>query len=291
MAYRMISYGYGIEHGNIVIIPSEAEIVREIFNDYLGGKILKEIALDLLERGVVFFDGKSNWNKNTVVRIIQNRKYIGENDYPAIIANDIFDKVNSQKEAKGHKKEKQPEIIEYLKGIVYCGDCGRRLHRRVTWGIREKWYCENVCKCEKYIDDKFIFNGTMRVLCAVRDNSQLLYVNEEKPTYKKTQEIMRCTNDISRYMNERMPSFNAGKKLIMECASLKFSACNYNSKDTVAEYISARLKQTQDYLQKDFLQKVIERIIVKADGKIAARFIGGVEVAESYIGDSCGSAS
>ncbi len=291
MANRMISYGYGIENGKITVIPSEAEIVREIFNAYLSGKILKEIAIDLSGRGIVFFEGKSNWNKNTVVRIIQNEKYIGEKNYPAIIDREIFEKANSQKDAKGHKKEKQPEIIEYLKGIAYCGECGDLLHRRVTWGIREKWYCESGCKCEKYIDDKFIFDGVMRVLSAVRDNSQLLYANEEKPTYTKTQEIMRQTNEIGRYMNERTPSFNAGKKLILECAALKFSACGYSGKSAVAEYIVERLKNEKDYLKKDFLQKIIERIIVKADGGIAVRFIGGMEVTENDLGGANASAS
>ena len=291
MANRMISYGYGIENGMIVIIPSEAEVVKEIFNAYLNGKILKEIAIDLSERGVIFFEGRSEWNKNTVVRIIQNNKYIGENNYPAIIDSETFEKVNSQKEAKGHKKEKQPEIIEYLKGVVYCGECSRLLHRRVTWGIREKWYCEGGCKCEKYIDDNFIFCGVRKVLCAVKDNSQLLNASEDKPTYIKTQEIMRYMNEIGRYINERTPNFNTGKKLIMECASLKFAACRYNSKNTVAEYIAEQLTQEQEYLQKGFLRKIIERIIVKADGNIVVRFIGGVEGSENGIGGNCGSAS
>lgn len=291
MANRMISYGYGIENGVVVVIPSEAEIVNEIFNAYLNGKILKEIAIDLSERGIIFFEGRSDWNKNTIVRIIQNRKYIGESNYPAIIDSDTFEKVNSQKEAKGHKKEKQPEIIEYLKGVVYCGECGKLLHRRVTWGIREKWYCEGGCKCEKYIDDNFIFCGVRQVLCAVKDNPTLLCESDQKPTYTKTQEIMRYTNEIGRYINERQPSFNTGKKLIMECASLKFSACSYNSKNTATEFIVVQLTQEREYLRKDFLRKIIEKIIVKADGKIIVRFIGGVEVSDSEIGGNCGSAS
>lgn len=291
MVNRMISYGYGIENGKIAVIPSEAEIVREIFAAYLSGKILKEIAADLSERGIVFFEGKSNWNKNTVVRIIQNEKYIGEKNYPAIIDREIFEKANSQKDAKGHKKEKQPEIVEYLKGIVYCGECGELLHRRVTWGIREKWYCEKGCKCEKYIDDKFLFGGVQKVLCAVKENAQILYVSDDKPTYVKTQEIMRQTNEINRYMNEQTPSFNAGKKLILECAAVKFSACSYNGKSAVAEYIAERLKNEKEYLRKDFLQKIVERIIVNADGGIAVRFIGGIELSENDFGGANASAS
>lgn len=284
MANRMISYGYGIENGAITVISSEAEIVKEIFNAYLSGKILKEIAIDLSERGIVFFDGRSNWNKNTVVRIIQNKKYIGEKNYPIIIDANTFEKANSQKEAKGHKKEKQSEFVEYLKGIVYCGSCGKALHRRVAWGTREKWHCENGCKCEKYIDDKSIFGGILKVLYYIKDNPQLLFLETEKPTYTKTQEIMRYTNEIGRYMNEKTPSFNAGKKLIMECASLKFAACSYNGKNAVGEYITEQLLQESEYLQKNFLRKIIERIIVKADGKITMRFMCGIEICESDFG-------
>ena len=62
MANRMISYGYGIENGKIVVVPNEAEIVKQIFDDYANGKILKEIAADLTERGVEFYDGNCSWN-------------------------------------------------------------------------------------------------------------------------------------------------------------------------------------------------------------------------------------
>ena len=68
---------------------------------------------------------------------------------------------------------------------------------------------------------------------------------------------MRYTNEIGRYMNEKTPSFNAGKKLIMECASLKFAACSYNGKNAVGEYITEQLLQESEYLQKNFLRKII----------------------------------
>ena len=102
---------------------------------------------------------------------------------------------------------------------------------------------------------------------------------------------MRYTNEIGRYMNEKTPSFNAGKKLIMECASLKFAACSYNGKNAVGEYITEQLLQESEYLQKNFLQKIIERIIVKANGKITVRFMCGIEICESDFGGNNGSAS
>lgn len=291
MTIRMISYGYGIKNGKIVVIPCEAEIVKQIFCEYESGKILQEIATDLSERGIEFFDGKCNWNKNTVVRIIQNRKYIGENDYPVIIDRELFEKVNRQKSNKWHKKEKQPEIIEYLKGVVYCGNCGKLLHRRASWGSHEKWYCTYDCQYEIYIDDSFIYNDIRNLLSFANENPHALENFDIKPTYTKTQEIVRYTNEIGRYMNERAPSFNAGKKLIMECASVKFSACRYNANGTIASYISEQLSQEQEYLQKDFLRKIVEKIIVKSNGSMTIRFIGGIEVSEDDIGEKNGSAS
>ena len=291
MANRMISYGYGIENGAITVIPSEAEIVKEIFNAYLSGKILKEIAIDLSERGIVFFEGRSNWNKNTVVRIIKNKKYIGENDYPVIIDRELFEKKKRKKSNKGHKKEKQPDVIEYLKSIVYCGNCGKLLRRRVNWGTHEKWYCTYGCQCEKHTDDGFIYSGIRNLLSFVNEHPQTLERFDVAPTYTKTQEIVRYTNEIGRYINERTPSFNAGKKLIMECAAVKFSACRYNANATITSFISEQLSKEQEYLRKDFLRKIIDKITVNIDGDMTIRFIGGIEVNESDIGEKNGSAS
>ncbi len=291
MANRMISFGYEAVNGKIVVVPTEAEIVKQIFAAYLSGRILKEIAADLTERGVVFFENKSVWNKNNVVRIIQNGKYIGENGYPTIVDKDSFEQANRKKNDKGHKKNKLPEIIEYLKSTVYCGDCGKLFHRRVAWGTREKWYCSDSCKCGKYIDDNYIFCGIKKVLSAVCENPQLLYKESSEPTYTKTQEIMRYTNEIGRFMNARTPSFKAVKKLIMECASLKFSACTYNANDTIAAFIAEQLSKEQEYASKEFLRKIIERINVHKDGMLTIRFLGGIEISETEIGGLSGSAS
>ena len=54
MANRMISYGYGMESGKLVVIDSEAEIVRRVLREYIEGKLLQEIADYLPEAGEEF---------------------------------------------------------------------------------------------------------------------------------------------------------------------------------------------------------------------------------------------
>ena len=82
MANRMISFGYGIDGNKICVIDREAVVVCEIFEKYAAGKLLQEIADELTARNVDFFQGNCNWNKNRVSRIIENKKYIGADDYP-----------------------------------------------------------------------------------------------------------------------------------------------------------------------------------------------------------------
>lgn len=84
MANRMISYGYGMESGKLVVIDSEAEIVRRVFREYIEGKLLQEIADELTEEGVEFYLESRLWNKNKVFRIIENEKYIGERGIPPL---------------------------------------------------------------------------------------------------------------------------------------------------------------------------------------------------------------
>lgn len=77
----------------------------------------------------------------------------------------------------------------------------------------------------------------------------------------------------------------------MECAAVKFSACRYNANATITSFISEQLSKEQEYLRKDFLRKIIDKITVNIDGDMTIRFIGGIEVNESDIGEKNGSAS
>ena len=66
--------------------------MRKIFADYIGGKSLKTIAQNLNEKiEIPYNSGKEKWNKNMVCRILENKKYIGENGYPKIISNADFE--------------------------------------------------------------------------------------------------------------------------------------------------------------------------------------------------------
>ncbi len=84
---RTIPFGYGMANGRYVINCAEAELVRKIFAEYIGGESLKSIAADI---HVPYCGEKTGWSKNIISRILCSRKYIGENGYPRIISDEDF---------------------------------------------------------------------------------------------------------------------------------------------------------------------------------------------------------
>lgn len=72
----MLSYRRD-EHGTLIIIPEEAEIVRMIFNDFLSGMGKNAIASKLLAMGILTKSG-GVWTAWSVRRILKNEKYCGD---------------------------------------------------------------------------------------------------------------------------------------------------------------------------------------------------------------------
>ena len=85
---RSIPFGYCMVNGKYALNAPEAEAVREIFADYIGGKSLRAIAVKM---EIPYNVGKNKWNMNMVCRVLENQQYIGENGYPQIITAENFE--------------------------------------------------------------------------------------------------------------------------------------------------------------------------------------------------------
>lgn len=112
---RNIPFGYCMVNGKYALNVPEAEAVRKVFEDYIGGKSLKTIAE---ETKIPYNSGKTIWNKNMVCRVLENTKYIGENGYPKIISNEDFETAaqikserNTYRKPATQNELRQPEIV------------------------------------------------------------------------------------------------------------------------------------------------------------------------------------
>ena len=89
MGKRKQPFGYKMKLGEIVPQPREAETVRSIYLQYLAGASFKQLAERLQTEDVPYDEDKS-WNKNMVARILEDDRYIGEKEFPALIPTEQF---------------------------------------------------------------------------------------------------------------------------------------------------------------------------------------------------------
>ena len=118
----------------------------EIFETYIAGATLKDIADRLTAQQVVYSEKKTEWNKARVMRILDNVKYLGDETFPQIIDERLFAEASRQKTARQKTTPADSEQeIHVLKGYIVCGKCGCVMKRRVEkkCKYKERWYCSN----------------------------------------------------------------------------------------------------------------------------------------------------
>ena len=97
------------ESGEMVIIPEQAEVVKEIFAGCLAGKSTHIIAKELNEKGVPTKKG-AKWTGGTINGILTNEKYIGD----ALFQKTITDASFKRKETMAKKNSTTVKIIMSL---------------------------------------------------------------------------------------------------------------------------------------------------------------------------------
>lgn len=286
MVNRLIRYGYKLLDGKLVPDENEALIVMEIFQKYVNGNSLKSIAEELNIRGIIYFGEKCGWNKRRIASMIEEQKYIGEKDYPKLISNELFEAANIVKNRKSFKPKVCSNEVDACKTIVYCGQCGKAMHRKSLWDTREKWICNGGCKCSKYMDDNEIISAVKNAVEKIKKDTSFLETYDKVDNYEKTPEIMKYTNEIVRLTNSAEPNFKVGKKMILECVNLKFQACKEDKRLIYTNKIKQFIREMGNDIDVSNISEIVSKVIVNQDGSIAIMFINGLCINNREVNDA-----
>ena len=158
------SFGYRVENRQLVIVPEEAEIIREIFRRFISGDAMFRIAKDLSARGIRTHRGNPFENR-TIDYILNNPVYLGKlrwtptgrtrrnfkND-DSIIADALHEPIIDAETwgaaqarcaelKKSYKRYGKPssERKHWLCGVVRCSACGATL----IWANPHFMKCNN----------------------------------------------------------------------------------------------------------------------------------------------------
>lgn len=172
------------EDGQPEIVPLEAEIVKRIFNMFLSGQPVEMISKTLRAENIEVPGKNFTFSKSMIMAVLRNEKYCGdcilqksvtidcisktrkanegeapmyivENNHPAIISRELFNRTQeelSRRNVISPKSQKTSitatgKYSRYaLTEVLKCAECGTR-YRRCTWTSHGKrrfvWRCIN----------------------------------------------------------------------------------------------------------------------------------------------------
>ena len=200
---RKMVFGYRMELGDIVPSPNEAETVRYIYTRYLAGASFQCLANELNQKALPYHTGKS-WNKNMVARILEDDRYIGEKEFPALIPTKQFHA------AQERRKEMRPE---------YKQTPAQKELRKLCGGT---------------VPDS-VARKVLKILNQMVDDPQIIKI--ETSGVPTTEDIRRLQQKLDTLLQTPPVDADTARQKALEVASLKLASVK------TEEYESHRLRR------------------------------------------------
>jgi site-specific DNA recombinase len=144
----------GREIKKVVLDPDRALLVKEAFRLYATGDYsLAELQIDLTSKGLTSPNGRKPGAPvpiGSLARTLVNPFYVGIVEwggvqYPgrhkALISRPLFERVQEVLHDRNRAGVRERTHDHYLKGLLYCGECGRRLSLTLAKGKYLYLYC------------------------------------------------------------------------------------------------------------------------------------------------------
>ena len=275
MKNRRFPYGYEMQNGLIVICLKEVDTVKQIFSQYLNGKNLKNIAERLTENQIEFLPGEYNWNKSRIKRMIEDKRYIGGENYPAIIDKDTFQRANVEK--NNRIRNINPVITaekKLLTNKVICSNCGRRLFHNTDSRLKnsEKWFCKNEdCKFSVHMTVAELEHEITEILNLLISQPKLVEYEETDTSAEASIEIIRMENEIERQLESIDFNKNEIQNMILQCAAKKYDA--YKGVRHITDRLKADFEKSSPLsaFNAELFDRTVSAITIDKDKKVCLK--------------------
>ena len=279
---RTIPFGYCMKNGEITTEPKEVYAVVKIFDEYLKGRSLSEIAKLMQTEKIRYNAVSDKWNKNMVKRIIENEKYLGTDKYPQIIDDDTFRLANKKRIRKATTLNLISADLREIRNRTYCSECGHRLSRIGGNSKYEHWDCRNpdCYKLEYRLTDQMIIGAVLTVLNSAIANPSLLESGGEISTYSPTADVIRKQNEINQMTDSPQVDFDRVKAEIFKLAEMKYDCCSYNESPQKTEELKELLQGHEQLNSLDIglFKACVSRIWISHFCTIEVELINGVRI-------------
>ena len=212
------------------------------------------------------------WDKARIARIIDNTKYIGTDEYDAIIDEDTFETAVSTKASRQtNTVKKECEGIAILRNRVRCEKCGSLMVRKVYTKrkINESWVCTNdECGCRIRISDTDILIKITILLNRIIENAGLIIPSKQVKTHDSI-EVEKYKSEINTELERQMPSEEFIITRILDIANRRYAESN--SKQIVIANIAKKrisLMKPQKEFNCAYFSDLVSYITLDDSGRV-----------------------
>lgn len=218
-------------------------LVKDIFSQYISGSSYQALATRLSWGDIPYHPGTTGWNKHMVKRILENWRYLGTDEYPAIINRDTFEKAAATQKAKTQHYIAPPAWVGALTGKVYCGHCGASMLRdtRKRYG---RWYCTGDEHHSAHeVSDDALAGALTSALNFLIKNPHLVEIPPTELTIVSG-ETIRLDNEVRRCTGKRGCDENTAISSVCAAAAARYAICDDDSAAVLARGIRRGLEAT-----------------------------------------------
>lgn len=269
---RYIPFGYTVRNGRIVVENTEAAIIREIYDHYINGLSLKDIADNLTTRKIPYTEKTAVWDKARIARILENAKYVGDGEYDPIIEEQTYEHALASKTARQRGEYRSDcAAIGVLRARVRCESCGTPMARHICskLKIKEFWTCQNpLCGCRVRISDRQLVEKIVLLMNRVIENTELL-IPKPKEKHTDSPKVTALQNDILQELGKNVPSEDRIIEKISDMSATLYR--ENNAKEMIAARIARKraaiMHPTEQFNENNF-QDLVSYITLGQNGQV-----------------------
>lgn len=270
MRKRYLPFGYQIEQGEIAIVSKESNAVRFIFEEYLAGKSLREIADIMSAKDIPYHEGTQKWNQNMVGRILASKIYYDNVKYPPIISETQY---NLAEKRRCEKHQAYSTILQPFRQDMQCGCCDERLY----WHPKtNQWFCRRCGMWAKPLRAEETSAAIAEKLCWLRQNPEIIHTPEGQANVQSV-EVALLDREIWQALTNAEPDVDALVAKILHRAEMEYKFCTAGDADPVTLQIQkacAEYKPTEEFPE-TFYKEVISKVILYRDTHIEFKLQNG----------------
>ena len=276
MGTRYVPFGYEITDGRLAVIPQEERLVKSAFELYISGKSFKNIAERFTMTGIEYREGKPDWNKNMIKRMIENERYCGKDDYPRIISDEVYKRANELKAKKQLDiDEGKASLDKFIRQNTVCGKCGSKIRRKPHKRSETTVDCAND-QCGAFSIRESTFHEIIREkINKLIENPELIKPPESSEVID-SKEIEQKSNELYCKLNDEEDREELLRQ-IFDLAKYKFDRCTGTDTSAITAEIQKVLcgYSKIDKLTAELLNKIISKIHIYDGGRVQIELRNG----------------